>query len=321
MSASASPLQLQVARRELHTAQIVVLDLQSPDSAPLPAFEAGAHVDLHLADGLVRQYSLCGDPADRSRYRLGVLLDPATRGGSQAVHEQLLPGATIGVGTPRNLFPLAGDAAHSVLVGGGIGVTPMIAMAHALHAAGKSFELHYCTRGPAQTAFLEELRAAPFATQVRLYHDEAGSGARFDPASGIPAPASRTHVYVCGPNGFMDWVIAGATAAGHAPANVHREYFTVEVDTSGDAFEVELAQSGRVLQIAEGQSIVAALQAIGVKIQVSCEEGVCGTCLTNVIAGVPDHRDVFLTDAEKADNDQMLLCCSRSCSPRLVLDL
>lgn len=319
MSASAAPLQLQVARRERHTAQIVVLDLQSPDGAPLPPFEAGAHVDLHLADGLVRQYSLCGDPADRSRYRLGVLLDPATRGGSQAVHDQLLPGATIGVGTPRNLFPLAGDAAHSVLVGGGIGITPMIAMTHALHAAGRSFELHYCTRAAEHTAFVDELRAAPFAHQVRLYHDEGG--ARFDPASGLPLPASRTHVYVCGPNGFMDWVIAGATAAGHAAANVHREYFTVEVDTSGGGFEVELASTGQVLQIAEGQSIVSALQAIGVKIQVSCEEGVCGTCLTNVLSGVPDHRDVFLTDEEKADNDQMLLCCSRACSPRLVLDL
>jgi ferredoxin-NADP reductase len=319
MSASAAPLQLQVARRERHTAQIVVLDLQSPDGVPLPPFEAGAHVDLHLGDGLVRQYSLCGDPADRSRYRLGVLLDPATRGGSQAVHDQLLPGATIGVGAPRNLFPLAGDAAQSVLVGGGIGITPMIAMAHALHAAGRAFELHYCTRAVEHTAFVDELRGAPFAHQVRLYHDEGG--ARFDPASGLPPPALRTHVYVCGPNGFMDWVIAGATAAGHAPSNVHREYFTVEVDTSGDGFEVELASTGQVLQIAQGQSIVSALQAIGVKIQVSCEEGVCGTCLTNVISGVPDHRDVFLTDEEKADNDQMLLCCSRACSPRLVLDL
>jgi vanillate O-demethylase ferredoxin subunit len=119
----------------------------------------------------------------------------------------------------------------------------------------------------------------------------------------------------------MDWVTAGATAAGHAPANVHREYFTAEVDTSGGGFEVELASTGQVLQVAQGQSIVSALQAIGVKIQVSCEEGVCGTCLTNVLSGVPDHRDVFLTDEEKAGNDQMLLCCSRASSPRLVLDL
>lgn len=318
MSASAAPLQLQVARRERHTAQIVVLDLQAPDGAPLPAFEAGAHVDLHLADGLVRQYSLCGDPADRSRYRLGVLLDPATRGGSRAVHDQLLPGVTVGVGTPRNLFPLAGDAAYSVLVGGGIGITPMIAMAHALHAAGRAFELHYCTRAAEHTAFVDELQAAPFSHHVRLYHDQGG--VRFDLAS-LPPPACRTHVYVCGPNGFMDWVIAGATAAGHDPANVHREYFTVEVDTSGGGFEVELASTGQVLQVAQGQSIVSALQTIGVKIQVSCEEGVCGTCLTNVLSGVPDHRDVFLTDEEKAGNDQMLVCCSRACSPRLVLDL
>lgn len=319
MSDAAPLLKLQVARREQHTTQIVVLDLQACDGAPLPPFQAGAHVDLHLADGLVRQYSLCGDPADRSRYRVGVLLDPDTRGGSQAVHDTLLPGATIGVGAPRNLFPLAGDALHSVLVGGGIGITPMIAMAHALHAAGRSFELHYCTRARAHAAFVEELSAAPFGERVRLYHDDGDT--RFAPSTALPAPAPGTHLYVCGPNGFMDWVIGAATAAGHAPDHVHREYFSVEVDTTGGAFEVELAQSGQVVQVAQGQTIVAALQTIGVRIQVSCEEGVCGTCLTTVLAGVPDHRDVYLTDEEKADNDQILLCCSRARSPRLVLDL
>ncbi|MET0289095.1 MAG: PDR/VanB family oxidoreductase [Pseudoxanthomonas sp.] len=321
MNASTELLQLQIARRELQTDHIVVLELRSPDGAPLPAFDAGAHVDVHLAAGLVRQYSLCGDPADASRYRLGVLLDPATRGGSQAVHRDLQLGSTLQVGVPRNLFPLAAGASHSVLVGGGIGITPMIAMAHALHRAGASFELHYCSRAPEQAAFLDELREAPFGGHVWIYHDERGDGRRFAPSTQLPAPAPDVHVYVCGPAGFMDWVIEGARVAGHAEVCIHREYFSVEVDTGGAGFEVELAQSGRVVQVAEGQSITAALAAIGVKVQVSCEEGVCGTCLTTVLAGVPDHRDVFLTDEEKADNDQILLCCSRACSPRLVLDL
>jgi ferredoxin-NADP reductase len=312
-------LQLQVTRRDQHTAQIVVLELQAADGAPLPAFDAGAHVDLHLGDGLVRQYSLCGDPADAARYRLGILLDPATRGGSQAVHRDLQVGARLRVSPPRNLFPLAAGARHSVLVGGGIGITPMIAMAHALHRAGAAFELHYCSRAPQQAAFLDELRQAPFAASVRLYHDEGGAG--FDPVTQLPAAAVDTHVYVCGPAGFMDWVIAGARAAGFADACIHREYFSVEVDTSGGGFEVELAQSGQVVQVAAGQPITAALAAIGVKVQVSCEEGVCGTCLTTVLDGIPDHRDVFLTEEERAANDQILLCCARARSPRLVLDL
>ncbi|MCD7098784.1 PDR/VanB family oxidoreductase [Stenotrophomonas sp. MMGLT7] len=319
MPTADSPLQLQVVRRELHTPQIVVLELAAADGRALPPFEAGAHVELHLGGGLVRPYSLCGDPADRSRYRLGVLLDPATRGGSRAVHRDLLPGAGVAVGTPRNLFPLAADARYSVLVGGGIGITPMIAMAHALQAAGRGFELHYCTRSPAQAAFLAELRDGPLAARARLYHDEGG--ARFDPRAQLPEPAKDVHVYVCGPAGFMDWVIDAARAAGHDAARIHREYFSVEVDSGGGAFEVELARSGKVVAVAAGQSIAAALAAAGTRVQVSCEEGVCGTCLTDVLAGIPDHRDVYLTDEEKAANDQILLCCSRSRSSRLVLDL
>lgn len=314
-------LNLQVARRVEHPGDIVAVDLVAEDGATLPAFTAGAHVDLHVAPGLVRQYSLLGDPAVLDRYRLGILLDPASRGGSLAAHRLLTPGACVQVGAPRNHFPLAEAATRSILVGGGIGITPMLAMAHALERHGGVFELHYCTRSAARTAFLDELTLVPFADRVRLHHDDGDAGQRFSPASDLPAPTEGLHLYVCGPAGFMDWVIAQARALGYPEGAIHREYFNAEVDTSGGAFEVVAVRSGKTFTVGEGVTIVAALADHGVEIEVSCEEGVCGTCLVNVLEGEVDHRDVYLTDAEKAANDQMLVCCSRAKSARLVLDV
>lgn len=314
--------QVIVQRREVQGGAVVVLDLQSADGRSLPAFEAGAHIDVHLAPDLVRQYSLCGDPAETSRYRLGVLRDPASRGGSLAVFDQLNEGTVITIGAPRNHFPLAPDAQHTVLVGGGIGITPMIAMAYALSAAGKRFELHYCARSAASSAFLEELAAAPFADKVSLHFDDAGESGRLQLAEVLKvAGLAQTHLYVCGPSGFMDWVIGSGEKLGLPAAQIHREYFNADVDTHGGAFEVVAAASGKTVQVQEGQSIVAALKAVGIKVQVSCQEGVCGTCVCTVLEGECDHRDVFLTDEEKAENDQIMTCCSRAKSARLVLDI
>ena len=202
-------LQVVVRRREVQGGAVVVLDLRSADDSPLPAFEAGAHIDVHVAEDLVRQYSLCGDPADAGRYRLGVLRDPASRGGSSAVFDRLSEGTTLTIGAPRNHFPLAADAQHSVLVGGGIGITPMISMAHALQAAGRSFELHYCARSAASSAFVDELTAAPFADKVTLHFDDAGEASKLQLAAILAAAGtSGTHLYTCGPSGFMEWVIA-----------------------------------------------------------------------------------------------------------------
>lgn len=317
----AALMELRVARRRTEAEGIISLDLVAPDGVTLPPFEAGAHVDLHLPSGRVRQYSLCGDPRDGQRYRLGVLRDPASRGGSVELHECCIVGATVRVGAPRNHFPLAAQAQHSVLAGGGIGITPMIAMAHQLHARGASFELHYCVRSQATAAFIEELQAAPFAAHLHLHRDDGDAAQRFEPQTALPPAAEGTHLYVCGPTGFMDWVIGQAQQRGYAPAQIHREYFSAEVDTSGAAFEVVAPSSGVTVRVAAGQTIVEALATAGIALPVSCEEGVCGTCLVNVLEGIPDHRDVFLTDEEKAANDQMLPCCSRALSSRLVLDL
>lgn len=313
-------LQVVVHKAEQQGAGVLVLDLCSASDAGLPVFEAGAHVDVHLPGGLVRQYSLCGDPADRSRYRLGVLKDPASRGGSEALHGTLREGTVVTISAPRNLFPLAGNAGRSLLLGGGIGITPMIAMAYALHAAGAQFELHYCGRSRSHAAFIDELAQAPFADHVITHFDDEPAS-KLDLEQVLGSPASDSHVYTCGPSGFMAWVIEGAKASGYRDEQVHREYFQVEVDNSGGAFEVHTARTGKTLQVQAGQSIVQALAEVGIAVEVSCEQGVCGTCLCDVLEGEPDHRDVYLTDDERAANDQMLLCCSRSRSGRLVLDI
>ncbi|MCA8864397.1 MULTISPECIES: PDR/VanB family oxidoreductase [unclassified Halomonas] len=311
---------LRVVRRDIQTNEIAVIDLAAESGADLPAFEAGAHIDIHLDEGLVRQYSLSNPPGERHRYRLGVLLDPASRGGSRAVHERLHEGVQVKVSAPRNLFPLDGSAPHSLLVGGGIGITPMIAMAYELHDAGRSFELHYCCRGREKAAFIDELEAA-FGDALVMHFDDGEASQRLEIETLLASQPAQTHLYVCGPTGFMDWVMNAARQAEWPQSRVHSEYFSAEVDTSGTAFEVEAVASGVTVQVEEGMSIAQALKAAGVKVNVSCEEGVCGTCICEVLEGTPDHRDHFLSEEEKEDNDQIAVCCSRAKSARLVIDL
>ncbi|MBK5002987.1 oxidoreductase [Pseudomonas sp. S31] len=310
-----------VQAREVQGGDVVVLELAAIDGQVLPRFAAGAHVDLHLGPDLVRQYSLCGDPAQTKVYRLGVLKDQQSRGGSQAVHEQLQPGTPMRISAPRNLFPLASDAKRSILLGGGIGITPMIAMAHALHAQGQPFELHYRARSRSRCAFVDELLAAPFAACVFTHFSDEGAEQRLDLARVLGPGTPGVHLYTCGPTGFMDWVIEGARQQGYDDQHIHHEYFQAEVDTSGDSFEVVAARSGKTVQVQAGQTLVAALRDVGIKTEVSCEQGVCGTCLCDVLEGEPDHRDQYLTDEEKQSNEQIVLCCSRARSKRLVLDI
>jgi vanillate O-demethylase ferredoxin subunit len=320
MSVERSWLELVVTRREQMTPEIVALDLMQADGGELPAFDAGAHVDVRLRGETVRSYSLCGDPLDRSRYRLGILRDPASRGGSVSVHRDLHVGTKVFVTIPSNNFPLNLEAPYSVLIGGGIGITPLMSMAWTLSARRSDFALHYCTRSRPLTAFVDELKQSPFHTKICLHFDDGAQVQRFR-ADLLPDPKSGAHLYVCGPVGFMDWVIGLARERGYAECAIHREYFSAEIDRSGASFEVELASTGQRVTVVEGQSIVQALATIGIKVQVSCESGVCGTCLTGVCAGIPDHRDLFLTDEEHQANDQITLCCSRARSSRLVLDL
>ncbi|MXN20531.1 2Fe-2S iron-sulfur cluster binding domain-containing protein [Pseudooceanicola sp. GBMRC 2024] len=316
---SETTLTLIVTERQEDRGDILRLTLADPSGAALPEVRAGAHVDIlvpGMAEETWRQYSLAGDPARADQWQLGILKDPASRGGSVALHGALVPGTAVQITGPRNHFALV-PARKTVLLGGGVGVTPMLAMAHELAASGAEWELHYCTRAPDCTAFADLLDQPPFAGHVTLHHGVRG----LDPKTLLPAPAAGTHLYICGPEGFMEHILTAAEAMGHTGANVHREYFSAEVDLSGDSFEVECAQSGVTVTVGAEESIVTALARAGIKVEVKCEEGICGTCLTDVLDGTPDHRDHFLTDEEKEENTEVCLCCSRAKSARLVLDL
>ncbi len=327
-----SLIQLRIGRKWQEAEGIAGLELVAPDGADLPPFTAGAHIDLHLpaagAQGLVRPYSLCGSPADRSRWQLAVLREPASRGGSAAVHELLAEGQLITVGLPRNLFALQPGATHSLLLAGGIGITPMLAMAEQLAADGAAFTLHVAARSRARLAFAERLARAPWAGQVQLHLDDGPPAQRLDLATLLAAPQPGTHVYLCGPRGFIDAALAAARAAGWPEAQLHLERFgpaataVAAAASAGEgAFTLRLARSGRVVPVAAGQTAVQALAAAGVPVITSCEQGVCGTCLTRVVEGLPDHRDQYLTPEEQAANDQFLPCCSRACTAELVIDL
>jgi len=301
-------------------------ELVTLDGAPLPPFEAGAHIDVHVSapssSSLVRQYSLCNPPGETHRYQIGVLRDANSRGGSQAMHDHIDTGSVLHISAPKNHFPLV-DAARTLLFAGGIGVTPILAMAETLAARGAAFELHYSVRSPERAAFRERIAASRFADRVHFHYDSGDAAQKLDLAALLAAPAPDTHLYVCGPQGYIEHVLGSAKAMGWPQAQLHVEYFgAAAIDTDGDQpFEVKLASSGKIVMVPAGTTVIKALQEQGVEIPYSCEEGVCGTCLTRVLEGVPDHRDMYLTEEEQAANDQFMPCCSRSKTPVLVLDL
>jgi vanillate O-demethylase ferredoxin subunit len=314
---------MRVAARRFETSDIVVFELTDPDGAELPAFAAGAHIDIEAAPGLVRQYSLLNDPAERHRYCVGILRDPASRGGSAALHG-VQPGALLRIAGPRNHFELEAGDHETLLLAGGIGITPLLCMARQLHKVGRAFTLHYCTRARANTAFLRELQEAPFAGNAYLHFDDAGNAQRLQLPDVLGGLAPDAHIYVCGPGGFMGWCIETASAVGIEDTRIHREYFkraTPQVEAGDAPFSVQLASSGAVFPVSPAETILQVLRANGVNMPASCETGVCGTCLTGVVAGTPEHRDCYLTKEERAAGDVMLPCCSRSASAFLVLDI
>lgn len=322
MSQTENTHRVRLERKVEEAEGIARFEFVCADGGHLPGFSAGAHVDVMLAGGLTRQYSLCNAPTDASRYVLGVLREPDSRGGSLAMHA-LNEGDEVHISAPRNHFPLVTGASNSLLLAGGIGVTPILSMAESLEALGEAFELHYCTRSRARTAFMRRLADAPFAHRVHHHFDDGDAAQRCDIGALLKAQPAGTHLYTCGPKGFMDAVLASARALGWPEANIHYEYFAgAPVEQAGDvAFDVQLARTGKTVRVAADQSVAQALAAAGVDVPVSCEQGVCGTCLTRVIDGTPDHRDMFLTDAEREANDQFTPCCSRAKGPLLVLDL
>lgn len=313
---------VRIARKRIEAVDICSFELVDVDGGALPLFTAGSHIEVHLEGGLIRHYSLANDPRESHRYLIAVLRAPNSRGGSEAMHA-LREGQELCISGPRNHFALAPNARHHVLLAGGIGITPMLSMAERLSGAGVSFEMHYCARSAARMAFLSRIATSAYERHVHLHQDDGPIEQRLDVAAVVACAKPGTHLYVCGPNGFMEAVLASARAIGWPETALHREYFAGMAATSNDdpAFEVQIASTGRVIQVASGQSVVAALAAADIAVTVSCEQGVCGTCLTRVIAGTPEHRDMYLTDKERARGDQFTPCCSRAVSSRLVLDL
>ncbi len=318
-AATASPwLDMAIRTRSEAANGIIALDLEGVDGGELPAYEAGAHVDVHVRSGLIRQYSLTGEPSDRSRYRLGIQLDPDSRGGSSTIHAQFRQGQRIRISRPRNNFPVQEGVSHAILFAGGIGITPILSMAYELEARGAAWEMHYCGRTPDRLAFTEEL--ARYGSRVHIHVDSGPKEQQLDINRVFADGSKDSHLYVCGPNGFMDFVVSAAKANGWSTEFIHLERFGAEIDTDGAPFTVVAKRSGKTFDVQPGETIARKLQEHGVPVQVSCQSGVCGTCLTRVFEGMPDHRDLVQTDLEKASNTHITVCCSRSRTRTLVLD-
>lgn len=320
---SAVGFSVRVARKTVEAEGICSFELVRTDGQPLPAFAAGSHIDVEIPGGATRQYSLCNDPAETHRYLIAVLRDAGSRGGSVAMHDRVNEGDVLSISAPKNHFALAHEATSHLLLAGGIGVTPLLCMAERLAQVGATFEMHYCTRSKARTAFAQRIGESAFAPRVAFHFDDGPADQRLALDAVLANSQPGRHLYVCGPRGFMDAVLSKARAKGWPEAQIHHEFFGAEVSARADdgSFEVMLASSGRVIAVAADRTVVQALADAGVGVATSCEQGVCGTCLTRVIGGEPDHRDMYLTPEEQAAGDQFLPCCSRSKSPRLVLDL
>ncbi|GAA4393502.1 PDR/VanB family oxidoreductase [Tsukamurella soli] len=313
-------VRVEAARRE--AAGVTSYVLTAPDGAELPRWSPGAHVDVHLPSGTVRQYSLCGDPADRRSYRIAVLEQPAGRGGSVEVHRELRPGAAVQIGLPRSNFELV-PARRYVFVAGGIGITPVLPMIRQVAASGIEWELVYGARTHGHFAFLGELAA--HGDRVRTVPQDTAGVIDLDK---LARGAAGAAVFCCGPAPLMDALVDAMAAAGHA-GQVHLERFgpvatpvrdAAADDASGPEFVVELTRSGITVPVPRDVSVLDAVRGAGVDIPSSCEMGICGTCETTVLEGEVDHRDDLYTEAERATCGAMLVCVSRACGRKLVLD-
>lgn len=323
-----APSSLTVRVRAMHweAQSIVSLELVPlPPQTQLPSFSAGAHIDLHLptpGGTLVRSYSLLNDPRETHRYCLGIHLDPNSRGGSRHVHASLRVGDILTIGAPRNHFPLDESAAHQVFIAGGIGITPMLAMIARAQALGTPWTLYYAARTREHAGFLQRLESpgGQAGGQVLLNFDQAPGGKMLDLSAIVGALPQGAHVYCCGPAPMLR---AFEQATANWPAErVHKEYFAAQdAPASEGGFTVELARSHKRVQVPAGKTILDCLIEIHAEPTFSCREGVCGTCEVKVLEGTPDHRDMVLTDSERAANNRMMVCCSGAKSPKLVLDL
>ena len=318
-------LSVRVARITREALDINSYELVDPGGGALPPFTAGAHLDVWVPNGELRQFSLCNNPSERRRYVVAVLRERQGRGGSVSFHDDVREGDLVTVSTPRNNFPLNEYADNHLLIAGGIGVTPLMAMVRRLEDIGARYRLYYCARLAENAAFLEELRTGPFAPHVEFVFDEGRPEEKgLDVRSLLATREPGTHLYCCGPGPLMG-AVAEAARASYPEEAIHFEYFStegldVEHGESAD-FQVEIRGTGQVFDIPADKSILDVLREAGFDLDSSCEEGICGTCATQVIAGEVDHRDLFLTEKAKNEGKWMMICISRARGDRLVLEL
>ena len=311
-------LTVRVSRIQRETPEILSLELSHPYGRALPAYEAGAHIDVHMPGGFSRQYSLAKACDGSSSYVIGVKREPASRGGSASLHSRVKEGDLIAISSPRNAFSLNMDASHHLLMAGGIGITPMLAMAHTLQRAGKAFTLCVFARSLEHVAFASEVQQGALAPHARLFLDDDGQ--RADLAQLLAAQTPHTHVYMCGPAGFMAAI--RSAAAGWAEERIHAEYFAAPTDATtqaGQAFTLKLSKRGISIPVAADQTAVDALHDFGIDIPVSCEQGLCGTCVVNAVGDDAEHRDFCLTTTERAH--KVALCCSRAKKQEMTIHL
>jgi ferredoxin-NADP reductase len=303
-------LGVRVSRVDAMSPEVTKYEFQSLDGSPLPEWTAGAHLDIVVAPEYLRQYSMSGDPADRSKYQIGVLREDAGRGGSLLLHRIFAEGRKIFISKPINHFPLTEGAAKSYLMGGGIGVTPMIAMAHRLHALGQEFELHYSISNRAAAGYLQDLAQMPWSDRVHIHVSAEGTRADLDLLLAGYAPGQ--HVYTCGPDRYMEAVMQAAERQGFPEEARHLEYFSVPElpEYENHTFTLKLARSGRVLEVPADKTATDVLLENGVHIDVKCSDGICGVCKCGLLSGEVEHRDFVLSKAQR--KDAVILCQSRA---------
>ncbi len=296
-----------------------ILELRPIGDTVLPAFEAGAHIDIHAGPNTVRQYSLLNDPSETYRYVVAVALDAASRGGSQWVHDWVEPDDTLVISEPRCHFHLVEEAAHSVLIAGGIGITPLLAMARRLMTLCRSFELHFGARSATTAPLLDDISTV-MQSSGRLHTYFEDTDGRMDLKRIFAEAPAGSHFYACGPTGMLNAYLTASTDTKSDRVHYERFASTIEVSSEG-GFTVELARRQITVEVQSGQTILEALKQAGVNAPHSCAEGICGACETVILSGIADHRDSVLSELEKAAGKTMMICCSGAKTPKLVLDL
>ena len=312
-------IEARVTAKGMDAQSVAILELAGANNE-LPGFSAGSHIDIEIEPGLIRQYSLCNNPRDEGRYVIAVLREEQSRGGSKALFDDIQVGNVLKISAPRNHFQLLPTSPRNLLFAAGIGITPLLSMAEWLSYVGGDFHLHYSAKSRARAAFADHISGSPYASKTSFHFSDGPQQQKLDLASALTLDG-YSHVYVCGPEHYMTAVLNTARQVGWPNNRLHREYFAAAAIQGDDVeFTIRIASTGQSFVVPPSVSLAQVLRSNGIEVPLSCEQGLCGACLTRVLEGVLDHRDHFLTPDEQAANDQFTACCSRA-KGTVVLDI